>query len=388
MKFFVRISIIFLALLSVTPSAFAIEYNKIGGRPAFPRADNPRTESIFVHTLNPGDIQEDGIRIINNTNETKTIFVYAADSVSSTDGGFACRQYSESKNKVGSWIALAETEVTLDSGTNYVVPFSISVPQNAGVGEHNGCILVQEKPKVVIDQEAGINLAIRTGLRVAITVPGDIVQSLQFRDFLVQKRKGGSFLLSPVVFNDGNVSLDATIDVVTRSIFGRLTARHGGDFPVLRGEELRWTFEMDKPFWGGVYVSRASLTYLEGHGELGQDIGTPITLKSSRKIFFSFPTVLALIIEILILLVLVIVVLNILNRRKIMRWVKSHWVDYKVGPGETLQKLAFEYKLPWKFVAKINKIQPPYDIAGKIIKLPPPSRRRTVQNSKKIATKK
>lgn len=385
MKIFPRIIIILIALLSVTPSVFALEYNKIGGRPAFPREDNPRTDSIFVHTLNPGDVQGDGIRVINNTDETKTVLVYATDSVSSTDGGFACRQFSEAKNKVGSWIALEESEVTLEPGTNYVVPFTISVPQNASVGEHNGCILIQEKPKENIDKEAGINLAIRTGLRVALTVPGDIVQSLQFRDFLIQKRKGGSFLLSPVVFNDGNVSIDAKIDVVTRSIFGRLRARHGGEFPVLRDEELRWTFELKKPFWGGIYISRASITYLEGHGELGQEIGTPVTLKSKPKIFFSFPTILALIIEILILLVLLIVALNIFNRRKVMRWVRDHWVDYKVAPGETLQKLSHDYRLPWKFVAKVNKINPPYDISGKIIKMPPPSRRK---NPSTIKTKK
>lgn len=383
MKFFLRIFIIFFALLSVTPSVFALEYDKIGGRPAFPRQDNPRTESIFIHTLEPGAIQEEGIRIINNTSDTATILVYAADSISSTDGGFACRQYSEEKKNVGAWIELEQTEVVLEPGTNQVVPFTITVPENASVGEHNGCILMQKKTQEVGQKEAGINLAIRTGLRVAITVPGEIVQSLEFRDFLVQKRSDGSFILSPIVFNSGNVSVDATVDVVTRSLFGRLRARHGGEFPVLRGEELRWSFEMKKPFWGGIYFSRPTLTYLEGHGELGQDIGKPVTLKGPTKIFFSFPTFVALVIEILILFVLLIVALNILNRRKVMKWVRNHWVDYKVAPGETLQKLSYEYRLPWKFVAKVNKIQPPYDIAGRVIKMPPPSRRKNSQQNQK-----
>jgi len=370
--------LIFLILLSVTPSAFALEYNKIGGRPAFPREDNPRTDSIFVHTLEPGSLQDEGIRVINNTKEIKNILVYAADSVSSTDGGFACRQYSEEKNLVGSWIELEQTEITLEPNTNQIIPFVITVPENASVGEHNGCILIQEKPETGLDKEAGINLAIRTGLRVALTVPGEIIQSLQFTDFLVQKRKGGSFILSPIVFNNGNVSLDATIDVVTRSIFGRVKARHGGEFPVLRGEELRWSFEMKKPFWGGLYISRATVTYLEGHGELGQDIGSSKVLETKPKIFFSFPTIIASIIEILILFIVLIIVLNIFNRRKIGRWVRDHWVDYRVATGETLQRLSYEYQLPWKFVAKVNKIKPPYDIAGMIIKMPPASRRRKV----------
>ena len=43
----------------VVASSFAIEYGGFGGRPAYPRADNPRTESIFIHTLEPGAIQKE-----------------------------------------------------------------------------------------------------------------------------------------------------------------------------------------------------------------------------------------------------------------------------------------------------------------------------------------
>lgn len=131
--------------MSIVASSFAIEYGGFGGRPAYPRADNPRTESIFIHTLEPGAIQKEGITVINNSSEPKTVLVYAADSTPSTGGAFACKQFAEQQTDVGSWIKLEKTEIKLNAGSTQLIPFTITVPTNASVGEHNGCILIQEK---------------------------------------------------------------------------------------------------------------------------------------------------------------------------------------------------------------------------------------------------
>ena len=71
--------------------------------------------------------------------------MYAADSTPSTDGAVACEQFVEEKNDVGAWITLAKTEVTLAPATNEIIPFTITIPSTAGVGEHSGCVFVQEK---------------------------------------------------------------------------------------------------------------------------------------------------------------------------------------------------------------------------------------------------
>ncbi len=124
---------------------YAIEYGGLGGRPAFPQEDNPRTDSIFVHTAEPGTVIEEGVRVVNNKQETKTALVYATDSTPSTGGAFACEQMSDTKDTVGAWIQLEKSEVTLEPGTNELVPFTITIPAHASVGEHNGCIVIQEK---------------------------------------------------------------------------------------------------------------------------------------------------------------------------------------------------------------------------------------------------
>jgi len=77
--------------------------------------------------------------------------------------------------------------VTLKPATNQVIPFVIHTPANADVGEHNGCILIQEKkPKSSIDQ-VGVSLSMRTGIRVAITIPGELQRKLEIIGFTVTR---------------------------------------------------------------------------------------------------------------------------------------------------------------------------------------------------------
>ena len=52
MRGVVSCGLLLLFCLLSTPVQAA--FGSVGGRPAFPRDDNPRTKSIFVHTIEPG----------------------------------------------------------------------------------------------------------------------------------------------------------------------------------------------------------------------------------------------------------------------------------------------------------------------------------------------
>ncbi|MBI5072007.1 LysM peptidoglycan-binding domain-containing protein [Candidatus Falkowbacteria bacterium] len=374
---FVGISVMLMfsfALFSVfAPLARAIEYGGFGGRPAYPRADNPRTESIFVHTLEPGDVQEEGVRMVNNSAERKTMLVYAVDSTPSTGGAFACAQKSEISDDVGAWITLEKEEVTLEPGTNELVPFTIRVPQNASVGEHNGCIVMQEKKEKAQDQ-SGVSLSFRTGLRVAITIPGELTRKLELVGFTVTKGKDGGFLLHPQVKNLGNVSIDADAQVITRYFFGLTHTTHGGQYPILRGDTSDWNFELKKPFWGGWYRSSFVVEY-DTNPEAGVGVkgGKELTrLEGSSIWFWSSPTPAALAIEIIILLALAFGGFLFWLSQKRKRWIKENWVSYEIKSGEDIKSLAERFDVSWKLIAKTNKLQPPYALkTGEKIKVPP-----------------
>lgn len=342
-------------------SVFAIEYGGFGGRPAYPRADNSRTESIFIHTLKPGDIQEEGVLTVNNSAERKTMLVYAVDSTPSTGGAFACEQLAEVKDDVGAWITLAKSEVALDPGTNELVPFTITVPKNAGVGEHNGCIIIQEK-LAKPDSKSGVGLSFRTGLRVAVTIPGTLERKLEIVGFIVTSRDDDSFLLQPKVKNLGNVSIDADAQVATRYFFGLTHITHGGQYPILRGDTSDWNFELKKPFWGGWYRSSFTVEYDENpEAGVGVKSGKELTrLEGPSVWFFSFPAPAALAIEVVVLLLLVSCLFLLWLSQKRKRWIKENWVDYEVKSGEDVNSLAERFDVSWKLLAKTNKLQPPY----------------------------
>jgi hypothetical protein len=168
--------------------AMAAENGGIGGKPANPRADNPRTESIFVYELKPGDSVKDEIEVYNNTELSKTINVYATDSVVSSGGGFACAQAVDEIKDVGSWITLSKNQVSLNAGAKEKIAFNVSVPNYAEPGEHNGCIAIQEADVESANVGNGIALSFRSAIRVAITVPGTITKELTIRDVTLKDK--------------------------------------------------------------------------------------------------------------------------------------------------------------------------------------------------------
>ncbi len=305
----------FFLLLLALPVA-AVEYGGIGGRPANPQADNPRTESIFIYTLNPGETKEDGVRVINNTAETKTLLVYAVDSVTSTGGAFACAQAVDPKVDLGTWINLEKQEVTLDSMTNEVIPFKVLMPESASVGEHNACIVVQEKKEAA--QGSGVQLSFRTGLRVVTLVPGEVKRNLEIVDYKITPKNENTFFLIPRVKNLGNVSIDANVKVTTEYFFGKKLQENGGQYPILRGQTSEWNFELAKPFWGGWYKSSFVVEYDKSlDAQVGKNSNEKlVSLIGPSAWFFSFPTTQALIIELAILLVLIVLVKILFFRRK------------------------------------------------------------------------
>lgn len=239
--------------------------------------------------------------MVNNTAEDKTLLIYVADSTPSTGGAFACKQFSEEKKDVGSWMTVSKSEVTLKPNSNEIVPFTIKVPANASVGEHNGCVLIQEK-KATGKNQAGVSLSVRTGIRVAITVPGQIIRKLEIDGFSVVYNEK-TIVLHPRVKNSGNVSIDANIDITTRNVLGLVIKKHDGQYPVLRDETSDWNFEIPKPFWGGIFRSEFVVTYdPRPEATVGVQDNTQLTkLVSKSNWFFTYPTLLGLISEIAIL---------------------------------------------------------------------------------------
>lgn len=349
-----------LALLSFVPT-YAIEYGGIGGRPAYPRKEEPKSDNVFIHTVNEGDNIKEGIKVMNNTQEVKTLMIYPADYIPSTDGGFACKQLAEKQTEVGTWINLEKKEITLEPMTNEIIDFAINVPTSLDAGEHNGCVLVQEKKPET--KKAGMNLSIRTGLRVLLTVPGDLVRKLELLSFKVVPNSQGHYFLIPELKNTGNVSIDANVKVITTNMFGMKYFQHGGVYSILKKDTARWNFELKHPFWGGFFKSKVVVDYNDGNKQ--------VFLEKPAITFFVIPTIQAMIIIFAAILPFLLLVLFILIRRAEARLVKSTWGPLTITPGDTVTSIAKRYNVSWKKLARVNKIKAPYSLnSGEQILVP------------------
>ncbi|TAK95570.1 hypothetical protein EPO05_03790, partial [Patescibacteria group bacterium] len=228
-------------------NALAIEYGMLGGKPAYPKANEPHGETWFVYGLKPGEALEDGIEIMNLYDESWDALIYAADTTKSSGGGFALKQFSEPKNEVGSWVRfypndppepfkqilekkrgailelcqasreevanklkkkeLSEEEwgglVGWCRGEEYIqrkmgpkekttIPFVFRVPDDIDVGEHTGGILIQKvsPESQETSQGSAIKLTTRVGVRIYETVPGEIVKKMTLEGFEVKKNFG------------------------------------------------------------------------------------------------------------------------------------------------------------------------------------------------------
>ncbi len=361
--------------LLISFPSFAIEYGGFGGRPANPDSSNPRTESIFIYNLNLGDKKDDAVLVVNNTKETKTLLVYAVDSEHSSGGGFACSQFLDQQKEVGTWVKLAKKEVTLEPTKTEAVSFVVNVPKNAPVGESNGCIMVQEKKEAPKNQ-SGVNLLVRTGMRMAITVPGEIVRKLEIAGFekLPVKNNLNVYNLHPLVKNLGNVSIDADIKAKLKNIFGVTITENGGQHPVLRGETSDWNFEAKKPFWGGWYKAVLEVSYdANKEASVGIESGKELTKLERPAIwFFVMPKTNGLIVQGLIAFFILFAGFLYWFYQERKKWIAKSWIDYEIKQGDDIKNLAKKFDVSWKILAGVNKLKAPYVLGlGDKIKVPP-----------------
>ena len=112
-KKLVCIAVAVAAIFLITSPAYGVDDGNVGGVPANPREDNPRSKSIFVHEMNGGETVDDAVLVRNGTNKEKTIQIYAVDAQNSSGGAFACEQKADKAQEAGSWIKISEPQIVL-----------------------------------------------------------------------------------------------------------------------------------------------------------------------------------------------------------------------------------------------------------------------------------
>lgn len=358
------------ALFIVAVPANAVESGGIGGRPANPDPSNARTKSIFIYELKTGEAKTDAVFLMNNTSKDETISLYAVDGILTNTGAYSCKQAIESKDDVGSWVKLDETQVTLPANSTKQVSFTTTVPDGIDVGEHNGCLVFQSDTDEG-DVQGNVRVRTRQAIRLVVTIPGDLKKEVGIKSFSVSKLdQYQQFLLTAA--NKGNVSADIDARVVLRTLWGSNVYNDGGGYPVLANNELQLNFLNENlPFWGGWYKASSQITYDTRIGVFSVDENGTLTTKQSPAVtVFVNPQAGAWVVYVLFAFIIVGLVYFWIIRRRELKMIAA-WPEYTVKKNDSVTSLAGEKGVSWKVVARANQLKAPYAIAaGQTIKLP------------------
>lgn len=194
-------------------TAQAEDTNGVSGAPSQEKGADGR--SRFSYQVKPGQLIQD-FYIVRNTGTTqRTMRVFATDAYNTADGSYGLLNTAQKPKDAGSWVAFAagvhELLVPLAPGASQVVPFTLTVPENAAPGDHPAGIVISDSSaegQILVDRRVATRLYVRVAgaLQPALTV-GNIVARYknQLNPF------GGLATVTFTVRNNGNVALGANV---------------------------------------------------------------------------------------------------------------------------------------------------------------------------------
>lgn len=322
-KRFILVSLLLFGLVSFfglpIPIAQAIEYGGLGIYPNESEVNekNPLTKDWFIYTLEPGEVKKGKVDIINTSDEPQEIKVYPVDAVPTKDGAFAPEPEGREKVGVGTWVTLAESEVSLKPQETKTIDFTVKVPEDTEVGDHMGAIIVQSKEPPEAVEGSGLRITTRVGARMYITIPGDMVRELEFREF-TREMIDGKFTFYLTFINKGNVRIGPKGEIEITDIFGNaVDSIKIPEREVFPGKTITIPIEWDKVPLLGKFTAQASVVY---------DADQTLTKELTFWILPSQKVLLALGAGILIIILLILVVIRKIRGRRKKKMMKEYIV--------------------------------------------------------------
>lgn len=365
-----------LALLFLVPSSvLALSSGGMGILPHITE-QYPKRGGWFLYEVDPGKVINDEVRVTNTKDKAVFVKLDGIDAFLLDDGAFALRDVSNNED-IGTWIELAETEFELEPNSSKVVPFTITVPENAEVGDHIGGLAIYEvdsEPESIY-QSGGTRVGIHTrvGARIYLTVAGDIV-----RDLNIKKRsffgRADKMMFKFVFENKGNVRANLTItDGKIYNIFGLYDEQQdlvlGEVFPDKTVTKIFPWPGKEKPLFGP-YLAILTIedTYKKVNPRSNVIIPEVEPVTVWLVTFFVPYTQIAVIVG---LLFLIWFIWQFIIWKRLSNLARRPVAKYKVKKGDHLMSVAQDFGASWKLVAKLNNIKPPYSLHGiKILYIP------------------
>nr|WP_272898165.1 DUF916 domain-containing protein [Agromyces seonyuensis] len=202
----------------------------------------------YDYLLEAGDSLDDAIVVTNHGDEPLELAVYAADGFTGESGALDLLAEGETSTAVGAWITADATSVHLEPAASVEVPFHVAIPEDAMPGDYAGGIVTT----LASEQDGGVSVDRRLGIRVQVRVGGELAPALVVEDVHLEYATPlDPFATAPAtvtytVRNTGNARLTAAQTVAVAGPFGMLRADAADLEPIpalLPGES--WTASAD-----------------------------------------------------------------------------------------------------------------------------------------------
>jgi len=181
--------------------------------------------AYFSYESDGGVTIQDSVSVQNYGNVSLNLRVYATDGINAPDGSFALLSGDQKPADVGSWITLAQQNVTVPAGQQLIIPYTLTIPAGADPGDHVGGIVASNEVATKPGKKNTLLVFRRTGVRLYLRVHGQLRSNLATEDFRVSFRGGinptdGKVRVRFRVINRGNVRQAGTYHLVARGAFG------------------------------------------------------------------------------------------------------------------------------------------------------------------------
>ncbi|KSU56359.1 WxL protein peptidoglycan domain-containing protein [Microbacterium enclense] len=173
-------------------------------------ADGPDGRAWVELDLDPGTQETESLTVTNHGTQDVTFRLSAADGYFTANGRFNILPSDRESTDAGLWIDIAES-VDVAGGQTAVVPFTVSVPEDATPGDH----LAGVAASVVSRGDSQVGLESRVGFRVLTRVTGELSVALSAGvtstfDSSWNPFQSGGLRIDYRIENVGNTRLGAT----------------------------------------------------------------------------------------------------------------------------------------------------------------------------------
>ncbi len=263
------LSLLVILITLFTKPAFA-QQNSLG-LSAIP----PRLE---ITTASPGDVITKEIKVRNESRTEKVITVSVEDFIVVDDVGTPVRVETENQNDnrwaAANWIQISPTQIKLKPGETKALVLTLLVPENATPGGHYAMVLYNHNADTAITQ-TGAAIETKVGSLVYVTIPGDINENAQVKEFSTNKFfEYGPVNFKTIITNLSDIHIAPAGSINIYNTFGlrshQLKLSNTNIFPYTSRE---FDNTLDRKFMFGYY--RASLNAV--YGPSGKPINATIS---------------------------------------------------------------------------------------------------------------